>query len=189
MDAREKVNAKQRRHYAKHNERMKIRNRVRRGRFLEKNPNYFRDASRKNRQLNNHKILKKLRDKYAALSDDEKKALREKAKTYYLKDKAGAFARVAKRRALKKGAEIGDQKAIREWVKKQKQRRSVRCFWCNKSTPTRAMHIDHITALKNGGRHALENLCVSCAPCNSKKGACKLSDWNQRIEQPILLIV
>ncbi|WP_157839971.1 HNH endonuclease [Streptomyces megasporus] len=44
------------------------------------------------------------------------------------------------------------------------------CFWCG-SDPGEDWHRDHIVPLSRGGSNRLENIAISCQPCNSSKWA------------------
>lgn len=96
-------------------------------------------------------------------------------------------ARNAARRALKKGAKRGNQSTIVAWEKRWRGKSSVRCFWCNHRKGPSECHTDHITSLKAGGHHSVENLCISCATCNLSKQAASLDQWNAKIQEPVLL--
>lgn len=39
------------------------------------------------------------------------------------------------------------------------------------------MHIDHVIPRSRGGTDDMDNLAVSCAPCNLSKGDKLLSEW------------
>lgn len=93
----------------------------------------------------------------------------------------------AMRRAMKKGAPIGDTKVILAWQESWKGKRRVRCYWCSKSFSPKDCHTDHVVALANGGKHEVGNLCLSCASCNLSKQARSVEVWNAAISQPVLL--
>jgi 5-methylcytosine-specific restriction endonuclease McrA len=44
------------------------------------------------------------------------------------------------------------------------------CQYCGAKAPDVKLHIDHITALCNGGSNKMENLKTACADCNLGKG-------------------
>ena len=53
-----------------------------------------------------------------------------------------------------------------------------RCHWCEESiegTP----HADHVVPLARGGAGSIDNVVVSCAPCNLSKGAKLVEEWLQ----------
>lgn len=91
-----------------------------------------------------------------------------------------------RRRAVELNASVGDQQTIVAWEKSWRRKRLLRCYWCERKFSPNYCHTDHIVALSRGGKHSVENLCVSCATCNITKGARKLADWNDRIESPVL---
>ncbi len=45
-----------------------------------------------------------------------------------------------------------------------------RCTYCGKRVTRRTRHIDHSVSRVNGGTNHLNNLRLSCAPCNLSKG-------------------
>lgn len=49
------------------------------------------------------------------------------------------------------------------------------CAYCgNRADPP---NIEHMLPLSRGGTNDLDNLCVSCGPCNSSKGDQTLEEW------------
>ena len=46
------------------------------------------------------------------------------------------------------------------------------CEYCRRSVDVRLakFEIDHIVSLKYGGGESSDNLCLTCAPCNRRKG-------------------
>ena len=86
------------------------------------------------------------------------------------------------RRAKSRGATVELVK-IKEFVLRVRSKKRVRCYYGNHFVSGRRAHIDHIVALKNGGRHAVGNLCASCPDCNLKKGTHSLSDWRKSGQQ------
>lgn len=43
------------------------------------------------------------------------------------------------------------------------------CHICGNFNPLNNWHLDHIIPLSKGGKHAYENVAVSCPSCNLKK--------------------
>jgi 5-methylcytosine-specific restriction endonuclease McrA len=70
----------------------------------------------------------------------------------------------ARRRKQKQGG--CTTAALVAWVNAQKKV----CYWCGVKCGE-SFHIDHYVPLSKGGEHALENLVISCAPCNLRKNA------------------
>lgn len=91
------------------------------------------------------------------------------------------------RRARKLNATIGDPSIITRWIKTWRNSKQVHCYWCNDVISGKRAHADHIMSLAGGGSHTIENLCISCAPCNHRKHSKTMHDWNQQIAQPVLL--
>ena len=55
------------------------------------------------------------------------------------------------------------------------QRDGNRCAYCRETTDN--PHIDHVLPRSRGGTDEVENLVVSCAPCNLSKGARTPEGW------------
>ena len=51
------------------------------------------------------------------------------------------------------------------------QQGALSCKYCGCVLEPHATHVDHVKAISCGGLNALENLVLSCAPCNLAKGA------------------
>lgn len=92
----------------------------------------------------------------------------------------------AKRKARKRGNGIGDTDVICQWVRRWRHQDQVRCYWCLKYFIPSDCSTDHIIAIARGGRHSIENLCISCTPCNMHKHDRTISFWNRFLEQPVL---
>lgn len=87
------------------------------------------------------------------------------------------------RRALKRGATIGDTAKIIAWEKNWRAQDAVKCFWCSKVCAPKTCDVDHIVALARGGSHSLDNLCVACARCNRKKSDKPVELWISQIKK------
>lgn len=48
------------------------------------------------------------------------------------------------------------------------------CHICGKKPPRHLIELDHLVPLSKGGNHTPENLAVSCATCNRKRGPGRL---------------
>ena len=48
------------------------------------------------------------------------------------------------------------------------------CIYCGAHPPAVLLHVDHITAVANGGTNSPDNLVTACEPCNLGKGATPL---------------
>lgn len=91
------------------------------------------------------------------------------------------------RRAKKRGtAYSSDQSLIVKWEREWRKKRRVRCNWCRGSFSPKKCHLDHVTPLSKGGKHSIENVCISCQPCNNQKHAKSLEAWNAKLAQPVL---
>jgi 5-methylcytosine-specific restriction endonuclease McrA len=98
----------------------------------------------------------------------------------YIKTPKGAAIKAAvseKRRAAKLSAEIGDLKAIYDWLASWKCLEKAQCHWCKDFFSPNKCHVDHIVPLSRGGAHCLANLAIACAKCNMSKGGKLPSEW------------
>lgn len=160
-------------------------------------------------------ILARERKRSEAMSPEAKKAQRERAKRWYEKnkerqkarnlaaqkrDRAGANRRSKafalrhperiqaeqmRRRAFMMGAQVGDNLAIREWMRTIRAKPSFKCYYCEQVKQRSELHFDHVIALARGGKHSLDNLAASCAPCNFSKNATLPHEWS-KLEQRVL---
>ena len=87
-----------------------------------------------------------------------------------------ANAKTQRRRAFKVAApgdhNAGDIKALYD-------AQEGRCAYCGRDV-SQGYHVDHIVPLSRGGSNALGNLALTCARCNTSKGAKLLSEWTAR---------
>ncbi len=127
-----------------------------------------------------------LRPENVAKRAAKKKAKKAYMRQWHLKNPARKRCAMNKRRAQKLNTRTGPLRAIIAWEKRWKAQFRVRCYWCLGEFDPNGCHTDHVVPLKRGGAHALENLCISCAPCNLSKNRKSLEAWNQQIEQPVL---
>jgi hypothetical protein len=58
------------------------------------------------------------------------------------------------------------------------ERDGYQCNYCGDAEGPFA--VDHIIPVTRAGSNNLENLCVSCKPCNSSKGDKLVSEWRGR---------
>lgn len=83
--------------------------------------------------------------------------------------RASMYRSIAKRRAVKAGASIGDLDAIDTWEATWRYADSVCCFWCEKMFPGNECEADHVRPVSKGGAHCVTNLVISCEKCNAHK--------------------
>ena len=107
--------------------------------------------------------------RYATHSDEVKvraKAWRAANPARY---KVLSFRHVARRRALKRAAEV-------RLISARDMRRLRRgpCAYCGTSG---RLQLDHVIPLSRGGRHAIGNLVAACLSCNDSKNAKLLIEW------------
>lgn len=82
-------------------------------------------------------------------------------------------------------------------------RDGFRCRYCGTSGDGTILHIDHVTAVANGGSNDIDNLVTACIDCNLGKGAlelrfspsgdapiaCPFADgWPYDIEDPVFFM-
>jgi 5-methylcytosine-specific restriction endonuclease McrA len=170
--------------------------------WREANPEKCKERNAKYRR-GPHADEQRARVRIASARWRESDAGKIALKRYAEKDKAGGFARKAKwrrehpdrclvyvkrwqakhpervteisakKRAVRRSATIGDRKALSLFYKKARTVEEIPCYWCRDMTAPGWRHVDHIIPLSRGGAHSIENLAVSCAPCNRQKH-CKL---------------
>jgi 5-methylcytosine-specific restriction endonuclease McrA len=71
----------------------------------------------------------------------------------------------AKNRARATKVLVGaSPRQVQDWVRAEPKL----CLWCGEDCSS-GWHVDHVTPLSKGGRHALSNLAISCRGCNLKK--------------------
>lgn len=57
---------------------------------------------------------------------------------------------------------------------------STHCAYCGHPLEGTASHFDHVVPLSRGGRHSIDNLAVTCAPCNLSKSNWLIDEWPER---------
>lgn len=131
----------------------------------------------------------KLRRK--AYYQKNKKRLNAQSRAWQKSNPDAARAKASKRRAILKGATIGDTRAIVKWDKSWRNKRRVICYYCGASVSPKKCHADHVIPIggvgENKGRHEVGNLVIACRDCNLKKKDSPLSKWNARLSEPVLL--
>jgi 5-methylcytosine-specific restriction endonuclease McrA len=154
--------------------------RARKRAWTEANPEKVRAHSRKWREVNPEKAKATVRvweeanrekrrvwNRARRQADPEKH--REFVRAWARANPERERARVAKRRALQRGARVGCRKAYAAFLRWTRTAPNVRCYWCGARTGPKQRHTDHIVPLSRGGADAVENLCVSCVGCNLRK--------------------
>lgn len=199
---KEKVHAKNAKHWAKykakyievnrekskrHYEANKARYKARNAAWKTDNPEKMRNyvAKWKSKDPEHARALE--RSRYHKNLEASREKSRRSVKKARLKNPQYFIEAAKKRHAIKKGAEVGNIKLIADWVLSWKSKAMVTCYWCkSKIHPSKAVK-DHIIPLSNLGPHCVENLCISCRPCNGSKNALPLERWNTRLQEPVLL--
>jgi len=138
--------------------------------------------ARKHRASNKAKCAARVK----AWMERNKDHVKARKKVYYAKNPHKLREQTNRRRARELGARIGDCALISKWEKSWRSKPRVTCYWCTKTFRGKDCHTDHIVPLEKGGAHAIENVCISCAPCNLSKQAKPLEKWNAQIESPTL---
>lgn len=91
-------------------------------------------------------------------------------KRYQEANRGKAVAYAAKRRALQFNGTVRPD-LVQAFIQRIRNKKLAACYYCGKRMSGRMAHIDHIVPLSKGGKHCVENLCASCAPCNRSKSA------------------
>ena len=128
-------------------------------------------------RLKNQDILKKKQIEYRK---NNKEKIREKNVLWRTanpeKRKLQRKQNKLKRRATKMGVIIKvTQKELNELIKNSNNI----CFWCDEYTEM--IHIDHIYPLSKSGGHTINNLCISCPPCNLRKSNKDPEVWLEEV--------
>jgi len=95
--------------------------------------------------------------------------VRKSASRWAMDNKPKLTAKSAKRRALIKGATIGNLEEIAEIYRQAREDEPIRCYLCGELIPLGDRHVDHKYPLSKGGDHTPSNLAIACATCNLKK--------------------
>jgi len=153
------------------------------------NPEKFKAKSKSYRERNLEKVRASRRkwqsDQWAhrqeymrSYYERNREKIKAKSKSLYQSNKGRWWNYSQKRRVLKMQASF-NLTAIREFVDSVKSKKTARCYYCGDRVITTNIHFDHIIPLAKGGQHSVDNLCVSCAPCNLSKQDKLLSRWNK----------
>ncbi len=98
------------------------------------------------------------------------------------------FSKHAKRRLLESASKEA-VKIISAFVERAKAKEFVICYWCKNTVSGKKCQLDHIVALSAGGKHSIDNICVSCKSCNLSKGKKSLPEWNMHKTNPQLFLL
>lgn len=112
-------------------------------------------------------------------------AAKRRLKTFAIRHPERIQAEQMRRRAKLLGAQVGDQLAIREWIRVIRSKPSFKCYYCERPTPRAELNIDHVIPLARGGLHTCENMAASCSACNFSKNSRLPSEW-RKLQQNFL---
>lgn len=135
----------------------------RQGKYYRSDCKKCKDASKRTWYANNNEYARSyLRNKYAELTPEQKKAKQraQKATPRYLKT---AIAAGHKRRAMIANRGVFDIS--------KKELDYLLASPCAQCGSTENVQVDHIVPIARGGRHSIGNLQPLCAKCNQSKGA------------------
>lgn len=90
---------------------------------------------------------------------------------YYAKNKEKIIAYGLAREIGKCRSIPEERAALEEFYLLLKIAEKLPCYWCGKQTKRGDRHGDHVIPLSKGGTHTLDNLCISCVSCNTRKRA------------------
>lgn len=93
-----------------------------------------------------------------------------------------------KSKAVRKKAKCGDSRPIEQWQAAWRNKKSVKCYWCNKRYSPKQCQSDHVVPLSRGGEHDISNLVVSCRFCNQSKNAKLPEVWNKTLSEPVIFL-
>lgn len=129
-----------------------------------------------------HKDSELKRQKQRIAANPEKR--REQVRKHYLKKRDYYLRKYRERRARLLKATVNPV-SIELFIAGVRAKTTVKCYYCDKNTPGKTAHFDHIIPLSKGGAHSVENLCVACPHCNWSKNDTLIEDWF-RLGQQIL---
>lgn len=135
---------------------------------IAKNPNYYKDMYRDNRD--------RFRASNRRARIRNRETLIESCKRWRLENRDKHLASVHARRARMLSADGGFSKKDIERLKKSQ---SMRCASCDTCLIKSGYHIDHITPLSKGGSNWPYNLQLLCPKCNLGKAAMMPSEWER----------
>jgi len=172
---RPKLRAKWRRRYARNADKIRSRSRA----YRKQHAIRLRAANRE-WQKGTWETRRAHREEYYQRNKERIKA---KCRANYHKNKGAAIAAAHKRRALREAAI--NLRGIKTWVNRIRGSKAVKCYYCRKTFSGKSIHFDHIIPLSKGGPHSVDNLCVACQPCNSRKHARSVQSF-VRVGQQLL---
>ena len=59
----------------------------------------------------------------------------------------------------------------------QNIRNNSKCYYCSEPLSRSSATMDHVVALRLGGKSTKDNIVPSCLPCNRKKRDSYMVDW------------
>ena len=62
------------------------------------------------------------------------------------------------------------------------QKTNGHCAYCGCFLKYKDMRVDHVVAIKRGGKDTINNMLLSCRQCNYCKGTLTLEDFRKRVE-------
>lgn len=151
-------------------------------RYQEKKESIKRNIARW--RTDNPSKVQAMRKRQAPKSNARRKAWAKKnaehlkayLRDYKARNAAAILYQNQVRRALKAKATV-NLASLKRFVKEAKARAFSVCYYCGADVKPDAIHFDHIIPLSKGGCHSVENLCISCSPCNLSKADKMLGVW------------
>jgi len=63
-----------------------------------------------------------------------------------------------------------------------------RCAYCGCKMHIKAMQVDHMKPLANGGRDVESNMYPACRSCNHRKGASSIESFRAQVERFLMVL-
>jgi 5-methylcytosine-specific restriction endonuclease McrA len=168
----EKIRAKDRAYNSTRRELLALKARQR----LEKNRDAINARRRELRKLNPEQKRQKDREYHERYKDQERVRRLKRYREKHHLVLPYMLAHNAKRRALEKERTV-DFESVKQFYQFVKNEVRIRCHYCKTMIAGKDTHIDHIIPLTKGGLHCVDNLCVSCRPCNISKNNRTPEEW------------
>jgi len=131
------------------------------------------DRERARRRRDREENPDKYRERWRQWVAEHREEHNARARAYHRAHPDVARAANRNRKARKKNAKGRHTAAD---IDRQRRRQHDRCYWCGEPLG-RNPHVDHVTPLVQGGTNTPDNLVIACASCNLSKREKLPHEW------------